>query len=496
MADNTDAPTVDEDQIAEGGDATAVEKLDLKIDIEDAGPCRKHVKITVLRADVDRVMDDQVQEFVDSAAVPGFRPGHVPDALVRKRYRKELAEKVKQELLMASLAQLGEADNIEPINEPNIDVEGIELPDEGDFTYQFDVEVRPTFDLPEYKGLEIERPTREITDADIDAYTDGFLEQYSHLVPVDEPAKAGDLVVADVEVTHGDRVVQKLGELSVRIRPTLRFYDAEFEGFDKLMVGAAADDVREATVTVSQEADELELRGEQVSVKFTVLDVKRPELPALDEAFFERIGASSEADLKSQFRSMLERQVQYAQRRAVREQVLEKITASADWDLPEELLRKQVENAMRREKLEMQQAGFSTSEIRAREGELRQNSLTTTRQNLKQHFILDRVAEEENVDVTGADVETEIMMMAMQSGENPRRVRSRLIKSGMIENLEAQIRERKAVDVILANAKFKDIELPPFMEQNVEAIDRSLTSGIADTAVEYDDADDEEAEEA
>src|SRR5690606_40208038 len=127
----------------------------------------------------------------------------------------------------------------------------------------------------------------------------------------------------------------------------------------------------------------------------------------LDEEFLLRIGASSEENLRSQVKGMLERQVKYEQRQSCRRQVLEQITESANWDLPEDLVSKQVENALRREILEMQQAGFTSKEILARENDLRQRSLTTTRRNLKQHFVLDRLAEEENVEVTSDDLNAE-----------------------------------------------------------------------------------------
>lgn len=155
---------------------------------------------------------------------------------------------------------------------------------------------------------------------------------------------------------------------------------------------------------------------------------------------------------------MLERQLTYEQRQSARSQVLDKITESADWDLPEELVLRQTENALRREVLEMQQAGFTSSQIRARENEIRQRAVSTTRQALKEHFVLDRIATQEDIQVSSSDIDVEIQMMAMQSGESPRRVRARLIKSGMIENLEAQIRERMAVDFILEKAEFVDIE--------------------------------------
>jgi trigger factor len=480
-----DEPVVTEEaEVTEAAGEVTPARMDLTVAIEKSGPCKKHVRVTVPREAIDEVLDDAVQELVDSADVPGFRKGHVPDQLIRRRFKKELSEQVKQKVLMRSLEQISEDEELEPINEPNLDLDSIDVPDEGDFEYEFDIEVRPEFELPNYKGLKIERPVREVTEQNIDDYIQELLEQYGQLEPVDEPAAAGDFVTLAIEFTHNGEPLKQIDEISVRVRPTLRFQDGELAGFDKLMIGAGADDVREADLKVSMEADTIAMRGETVHARCTVLDVKRLRAQELNQEFLDRLSIDSVEKLRQQVRDMLERQVTYEQRQATRQQVLAKITDSADWDLPEDLVRKQVENALRREILEMQQAGFTPRDIRARENDLRQRSISMTRQNLKQHFVLDRVAEEEKLEVTGADVDLEIAVMAMQSGENARRMRARLQKSGVIENLEAQIRERKAVDVILEHAEFKDVPMKAPKESGVEAVDRSICSTITDTPVE------------
>jgi trigger factor len=483
MADDT--LTEDSVDTAEGVQAPEDEfKMDLTVKVETVGPCRKHVRVTVPRSGIDAVQERAIDELMDKAEVPGFRVGHVPQKLVEKRFKDEIGEQVKQKVLMYSLEQLAEEQDLDPINEPNIDLESIDIPDEGDFEYEFDVEVRPEFDLPDYKGISIERPVREISDEDVEAYQAEFLEQYGHQEPTDEAAQLGDYVVVHATFASQDKVLRTFDELSIRVRPTVRFHDAELDGFDELMVGAKAGDVLETELTISMEADNIAMRGEPVRASFEVLDVKRLVKPALDQEFFERINVADATDLKQQIRSMLERQVTYEQRRRTRDQVMESIIASAEWDLPEELVRKQTENALRREILEMRQAGFTPREIQARENDLRQRSVSMTRQNLKQHFILDKIAEEENIEVTPADLDTEIAIMSLQAGENPRRVRARLIKSGMIENLEAQVRERKAVDVILEHANFEDVELDPPTDRDIEAIPRSICSAGTDTEID------------
>ncbi|MGD9855088.1 MAG: trigger factor [Planctomycetaceae bacterium] len=493
MAD-TETPADGNDQAlvtADPADSeTAAEdyKMELSVSIEEIGPCKKHVRVTVPREGIDRVHQDAIDELMESADVPGFRKGHAPEKLVERRFKEQIGEQVKQKVLMHSLEQLAEEQDLDPINEPNIDIDTIDIPEAGDFEYEFDIEVRPEFDLPDYKGLQIERPVRNITDEDVDAYQQEYLEQYGQQEPSEDPVKSGEIVIVSLSITGKEGLQREFDELMLRVRPVLRFHDAELDGFDELMEGARAGDVRETDLTVSMEADDIAMRGEAVHAVFTVLDVKRLVMPELNASFFERIGVADEEQLRKEIRSMLERQTTYQQRRTTREQVLNKITASADWDLPEDLVRKQTENALRREILEMRQAGFTPREIQARENDLRQRSVSMTRQNLKQHFVLDRIAEAEEIAVSQTEIETEIAVMALQAGENPRRVRARLQKSGMIENLDAQIRERKAVDVILEHARFEDVEMDPPTDREVEAVARSICGSAADTEVDAESA--------
>ncbi len=477
MADDLDTDVEESDTDA-ATEAPEKERLDLQVEVSEAGPCRKHIRVTIPRATIDQVLDSVVVNFAEKAEVPGFRKGHAPDSLLRRRFRKELSQDVKQRLLLDSLEQIAEEQEIVPIDEPHLDVENIEIPEEGDFEFEFDVEVRPEFDLPDYSGLKIERPISEVNDQQVEAYLVRFLEQYGELEPVDEPARAGDHLTVKATFTHQGAVLKTIDELGIRVRPIVRFQDAELTGFDKLMVGAKVGDVLQTELTVSIQAGSLAIRGEKVQAAFEVLDVKRLRLPVLDEAFFNRINVDSEEDLRDRVKGTMDRQVTYQQRQAVREQVLAFITNSAKWELPEALLTKQSENALRREILEMQQAGFTSQEILARENELRQKSLSTTEQNLKQHFVLDRIAEKEGIKITDEEIDNEVYWMAMQRGENPRKTRARLQRSGMVENLEAQIRERMAVDVILKSAKFTDVPMTPLVEPNVEAVSRSICSTI------------------
>lgn len=478
----------------EAGEEVQAYKLSLDVDIQSAGPCKQHVRIRIPQTDIEHYRNEAVEELCTSASVPGFRIGHVPRKLVERKFKKELSDQLKNKLLFESLEQLGDGHDFDPINEPNIDVEAIEIPDEGDFEYEFDVEVRPEFDLPDYAGLKIERPVKDVTDEDVNAYLDRYLSQYGRMVESEEPAKKGDYIALGIEIRRNGEPLRGIPDQTVHLLPVLRFWDAELEGFDDLLKGAKPGDVRKTTITVSREAESVEMRGEKLEIQFEVKKVLKLDRPELTREFLEGLAFDSEDDLRQGIREVLERQVTFEQRQATRRQVLAKITESANWDLPEELVLKHVENALRREILEMQQAGFTTQQIRARENELRQQAVSTTRQALKEHFVLDKIAEKENIQVEPSDIEAEIRAMAAQRGESARRVRARLTKSGMIENLEAQLRELKAVDVVLSQAQFKDVKMPAPAADRVATISRSVC-GIEAATPDAESEDEAEGEE-
>ena len=126
--------------------------------------------------------------------------------------------------------------------------------------------------------------------------------------------------------------------------------------------------------------------------------------------------------------------------------------------------------------MELRRSGFSDEQIRAHENNLRQNSLSTTARALKEHFILERVAEDEKIEDEPKDYEDEIRLIADQSGESVRRVRAQLEKRGLMDILRNQIIERKTIDLVLKHAKFKDVPYKP-ESLETEAVDEAAGGG-------------------
>jgi trigger factor len=487
MADDTpDTPKTDEPEQAaaaenegasaeaEGAVATAEGdgKLAQSVEIKDVGPCKKHIKVTVNRAQIDERFDEKYTELVrsDQPQVRGFRPGKAPRKLIERQYKESVSEEVKNQVLMASLEQLADEQDIAPLSPPELDPNAIEIPDEGDFIYEFDIEVRPEFDLPEYKGLKLRRPVHTFNDTEIAREKKRLLEPYGQLAPKEGESPTVELddhVTADVVMMLGDRELNRLEEVRFKVEKQLALNDGIAPDFGEKMKGARPGDVRIVNIILSQEISQPALRGQVIEATFTIKDVKTVRPPELTpDLLQDAFGVSTPDAFDELVRVFLERRLEYTQRQEARKQILEHIAAAATWELPQDMLRRQARNTLARRVMEMQNAGMSESQIAGRRRMLEQDVVRSTAAALKEHFVLQKVAEVEKLEIDDDDIDAEIDRLADQSDESPRKVRARMEKEDLMEALAADLLERKALDLILASATFEDYELTP--EQQAE----------------------------
>jgi len=468
--------------VAAAGDAAqeAPEKLKLGVEVAKKSACERHVTVTIPREDIDRYMNNAYSELMAKAEVPGFRAGRAPRKLVESRFRKEIGDQVKMSLLTDSMAQISDDESLSPISEPNFDPVAVVVPDEGAMTFEFDIEVRPDFKLPKWQGLAIEKPVHEFTSEDVDTQLKDLLVKRGRLVPHDGTAGLNDYVVVNLSFNHDGEEVSSAKEETIRVRPVLSFRDGSVENFDKLLIGAKAGDTRQGEAKLTQDAPNEALRGKTIQATFEVLEVKKLELPELTAELLDELGGfGNEGELRDALKDTLDRRLQYQQQRRAREQVLAALTEQADWDLPPELLQRQAGRELQRSVMELQRSGFSDAEIQAHENELRQNSRASTARALKEHFILEKIAEDEKIEDLPEDYDLETALIAQQTGESARRVRAQLEKRGLMDTLRNQIIERKAIDLILSKAKFKEVPYKPD-QSGAAAIDQAAGGGEAE----------------
>lgn len=466
--------------------------------IEETGTCERRVTLTIPESEVARYFTKEFDTLAKDAHVPGFRLGKAPRDLLERRFHKEVTDRIKSSLVVDALDVFSKTPDITPIGEPQFSFDKVTLPESGPFVFTFDLEVRPEFDLPEWKGLELVKPSRTFDDGDVDIAIREVLRNNGIVrVKADGAGAAmGDFL--DVRFTFLDegKPLSEFAELErVCVRKKLTFHDGVLENFGELMLGVCRGEKRETTLTISNETLNESMSGKTVTVVIAVEEVFEPEeIQGPDEgnprqaAILADLGVGSMEELRSGMLSVLVRQLEYEQSRQLRAQVLTKLTVTATWDIPQQLLRRQTDREIRRIVLEMQRNGYANDDIQARINIIRQTSRTSVTKALKEHFVLEKIGESEKIDATDTDFDMEMRMIAQQQRVSLRRLQKHIEQSGEIDILRNQIVERKVLARIVEEAKIREIpfELPVSTRQE-ESVDLSIAPEMAAATATEDD---------
>jgi len=446
-----------ENELTAGDTPPEKAALQLQVTVEKPHSCLREVIVSIPRSEVDRYLKEAFDELVTDAQVPGFRAGRAPRKLVEKQFKDRIQERVKGSLLMDSLSQVTEEAEFSAIGEPDFEYESIELPDEGEFKYQFKIEVRPEFQTPNWRGLSLKKPVEVIEDADVDVAMQRVLGRYATLEASDAPAELGDKLLITSVFKDGDKKLSEMDEERVTLANRLSLSDAVCENFGELMSGCTEGDTITGKVKLSEGHANEELQGKEIDATFNVVEVLKQELPKLTPDFLDELGEfESEQELRDFVKISLERQVNYRTEQALRTEIVGQLLASAEFDLPPTLVKRQTRRELDRKVIEFRRSGFDEDTIRRFVNASRQNLQAGTESSLREHFILEQIAEDEKIDALPEEYEAEIALIAEQSDESPRRIRARFEKTGQMDGLRNQIVERKVIDSIVAAANVTD----------------------------------------
>ncbi len=454
--------------------------IQLDVQVESPQACLREVIVTIPQIEVQRYLKEAYDELVPEAQVPGFRSGRAPRKLVEKQFKDRVTEQVKGSLLMDSLSQVTDSQDFSAIGEPDFDYNSINIPDSGDFKYQFQIEVRPEFETPTWKGAELSKPVEEISDDDVQEALDRVLAKYASIEATDEPAEMGDKLLVTAKFERDGKVLSEMDEERVTLENRLSFSDGVIEGFGELMTGVKEGESRSGKVTIADGAEDESMRGSEIDVTLHVVEVMKRENPELTPAFLEELGDfESEDELRDFVRDSLTRQADYRTQQELRKAVVSLLAESASFELPESLVKRQTMREIERKVLELRRSGFDEDSIRGFVNASKQNAQATTEAALREHFILEQIAEEESVDADDADYDAEIALIAQQSDMPERRVRARLEKQGQMDALRNQIVERKVIEMIVEAAKVT--EEPVEKKAGEDASEFAVYHSVLDT---------------
>ncbi len=464
QADAANETEEDEDQL-----------LSLDVEVNEPSTCERHVVVKIAPEDIERYKDDAYEEMMPSAQVPGFRPGRAPRKLVEKRFQSEVHDQVKGSLVMDAITQVSEEQDYSAISEPDFDFDAVQLEDEGPLVFEFTVEVRPEFDMPKWQGLKLDRVSHEYSEEEVQERTQSLLQRYGTLEPHEGPVEADDLVTISIVCSDGEEEISRLEDSRCPVRSKLVFRDGEIDDFAKLVTGAEAKSTLKAKATVSPSHENEELQGKSLDAVITVEQIERISLPELTDKFLSEVGDfESVEDMHNAVREELERKLEYHREQQIRGQITELLTETANWELPPTLLKRQSQRELQRSVLELQSSGFSNDEIRMYINRIQQDLMGSTSKSLKEHFILERIAEENELDVSPQELDLHIELLARQQNVSTRRIRARLEKQGDMDALRNQIVESKAIGLINEHADFTDVPLEETDEEESFALSHDL----------------------
>ena len=439
-----DAPEQDDDTL----------KVD--VSVEDAGTLKKKVTVTVSREQIDAKFDDMYGELSRSAQVPGFRIGHAPRRLLEKRFGKDVGDDVRNSLIGDSIGQAIEQADLKTLGEPDLKLDEIELPESGDLEYSFDVEVAPEFDLPELKGIKVEKPLMEVTDDRVDEYVDRLAQSKATYDDTDAPAAAGDMVTVDASITgDGLDTVDRTG-LTLRVGP------GQVEGLALVdlgdsITGKKAGDSVELTTKAPPAHPNEQWQDKDLTVKLTIGNVQGRQLPELTDEFATDFGFDGMDDMREFFAGEMGRRLEGDIRQAMRNQVCQNLVESTEFDLPEGVAARHTERAMQRRYVELLQQGVPREQIEENLTKLQADVATQAQRELKLTFVLGKIIEAESIEVSEDEINARVAQMAQAYNRRPERLYQELSQDGSIQQVAIALAEEKALDKLLDDADVTEV---------------------------------------
>jgi len=440
-----------------------------KIEVVDAGPCRKTVRIEIPAETVTATLGSSLDSLSMQAELPGFRKGHAPKRLVEKKFGSMVKSQAKEQLIGQAFQQAVDTHKLKVLGNPSGEQLGkVEAEMGKPMKIEIDVEVLPEFALPALEGIAINKPLIEVSDEMVTKEVDrmclieGALEER-------EAPESGDYLTGHATM-KGDDAEGKVHFDSAGIVVQIPAADANGKG---MIVGLVVEDLTKqlgavkpgATVTVKANGPENH-ENEALRNKALVVTYK-PErcdriIPASAAELAKKYGMEDDNALREAIKMRLAQRVQIEQQAAMRQQVVKHLLDSVPMELPQRITADQAARNLQRHRYELMYRGVDAMAIEEKLATLRTISSDEAVRELKTFFILERASDILTVKVTEGELNSRIAMMAYERQQRPEKLRSELIQSNGIGEVFRQIRDHKTLDAMIAKAKVTDLPVEDY----------------------------------
>jgi trigger factor len=422
--------------------ATTLKQLD---------PTQVELEISISPEEFDAATAAAYKKLVRTARVPGFRPGKVPRKIYEQQYgTARIVDQALEELVPEKYSQAIDEYKLEPIARPQM-----ELMPEVDGTpmrFRAVISVRPAIEVSAYTGIELDAKAESATDDEVDRALESMRKDAATLIPVDRPVQLGDTVTLDYEGTI-DGVAFEGG--TAKGEQTEVDESRFVPGFAAGLVGMRAGESKDVAVTFPAEYGAAELAGKDAVFAMAVHEVKEPELPALDDAFAQRVSKSETLEaLRADVRARLDASTLQRGRREKIEQLFEKLSAAHEVPLPNVMVEREIDSLINDSKQYVARYGTSWDDYLTAVGKseetFRSEYRAEAEKRVKTTLIIEAIASAEKIAATPADIDVELDAIGRQY-DQPREKIIELMGSNVGALVDGIVRT-KTIDFLLEKA--------------------------------------------
>jgi trigger factor len=417
------------------------------LNFQDLSPVRKSIEVEIPADVIANESARVTTEFTRHAKLPGFRPGKIPVNVVRSRFAKEIQEEVVNRLLPVSFRDAIAEKGLEPVGDPKLEhvdafIEGAPI------KYKAEFEVKPVFELGNYRGLRIADPKVEVADSDIDAMIDRLREQGSVYRPVtDRGLEEGDFALINIASSgEGIEPTSDAGHFQLgEETPMTELHDAlrgkkpgETASFDK---------------TYGDDATKEEFRGKTVRHDVTLNEIRVQEKPEVNDDFARSIGDfESVAAMRERISGDIARHREQEAQRAKRNDLGEQLVAAHEFELPETLVDEELNRSLQNYARYLASQGVDLDKVQLDWQKVAEEFRGEAEKRVKRSLILDAIAKKESINASDVEVDAEIRRAAAEQGRDFAEVKHHLRHDGGYEQLRISLAREKALELILNEA--------------------------------------------
>lgn len=427
------------------------------------GPCRRTLSFSIDRAELDKAVEERVANIAKTVSFKGFRPGKAPIAMVRRTHGAAAAEEARRQVMGRAFSEAVKEHELQPVGEPEMNLEKLDDEGDGPFTFEFAVEVAPDIELNIPDELRVDVVLAQINDEMIEGEVNRIREQGASLEDAEEGAAAGeeDILEGTATYTVGGTTLEPRTERAVFLKHEL--VDAiQSPGSREVFLGAKVGDTVELEVELPAHFDPKEHAGEKAQLAFQVDRIRKVKLAEFDEEFLKRLGVESEDDLRKRISEGLAQQRAQAGQQQVDRGMENLLLEAHDFEVPERLLAKNIDRRVHEHAHQlMERGGMSAEDGHAKAEEQREEIAAASERGLKLAFLYNRIAKQQDIVPTLDEAVEQVRSVAAAQNADPDQSVAAALKEGWIADVQEQLAHEKAREWLRERAVITETEPTP-----------------------------------